>query len=167
MIGQSRNRLIFCWVLLALNVAFIWGNSMLPASASLALSNWVRQLLVGMSRNPRRIPAGSGIVRKLAHAVEFAGLGIWLRWLFGMLCKKRQGYLLLPLAVGVLCACADEVIQMFVPGRGPGVRDVLIDTGGVVLGILLCGLALCVFRALRARGKKKDPSRRDPAGRIK
>ena len=38
----------------------------------------------------------------------------------------------------------DEIIQCFIPDRGPSIKDVLIDTSGVALGIgvLLAGYAI-------------------------
>ena len=44
------------------------------------------------------------------------------------------------LSVGFLYAVSDEVHQIFVPGRAGQLRDVLIDTTGVLLGIFLCSL---------------------------
>ena len=63
-------------------------------------------------------------------------LGLCLCWLFGMLKRGR----LLPFLCGVLAACVDESIQLFVPERGPSVRDVCIDAGGVLLGVILLTL---------------------------
>ena len=135
---RTRPRLQLCAVLLILNLAFIWGNSLLPAAQSLSISNWLRDLL-GMGSG------GSGgnsshALRKIAHFSEFAGLGIWLRWMFGMLRQKPQEYLGLPLFVGVCAALVDEGIQLFVPGRGPGIADVGIDSLGLIAGILLLSL---------------------------
>ena len=45
-----------------------------------------------------------------------------------------------PLLWGAAAACIDETIQVFVPGRGPGLRDVAIDCLGVLLGIVLLHL---------------------------
>ena len=76
---------------------------------------------------------GSGLLRKLAHFTEFTALGMCLGWLFGMLQKKKVW----PLLCGVLAACIDETIQIFVPDRGPGLLDVGIDSCGVLAGIFL------------------------------
>jgi VanZ family protein len=40
-------------------------------------------------------------------------------------------------AVAILYSALDEIHQAYVPGRGPSVRDVLIDTVGVGLAVLL------------------------------
>jgi VanZ family protein len=41
------------------------------------------------------------------------------------------------LFTGFIYACTDEFHQYFIPGRGPSFRDVLVDTSGVVLGVVL------------------------------
>ena len=37
---------------------------------------------------------------------------------------------------GIIYAISDEIHQSFIPGRSPQVTDVLLDTMGVILGIL-------------------------------
>ena len=43
----------------------------------------------------------------------------------------------LPFLCGVAAASVDETIQRFVPDRGPSVKDVCIDSCGVLTGIIL------------------------------
>ena len=121
--------------LLVLNLAFIWGNSLLPGEVSAAFSDWVKEVLAALFPGDSLNRKGSDLLRKIAHFSEFCTLGMCLCWLTSM--RKRK-----PLSAfwaGFLAACADETIQLFVPGRGPSVRDVLIDSGGVLTGItLLC-----------------------------
>ena len=83
----------------------------------------------------------------MAHFTEFTALGLCLCWLFGMLQKGK----LAPFLCGGLAACVDESIQLFVPDRGPSLRDVCIDSGGVLLGVILLTLGhhyLCKKRLL-------------------
>ena len=77
--------------------------------------------------------SGGGLLRKLAHFTEFASLGMCLYWRFSMVGKHR----FLVLVCGMLAARVDETIQMFVPDRGPSLRDVCIDTCGVIIGMIL------------------------------
>ena len=134
---RTNPRLRFCVILLAMNLLFIWGNSLLPGELSGAVSLWLKKLLHFGGEDSQ---AGHGLLRKLAHFTEFASLGLLWAWLWGMLGKKPGVSLL----SGFLVACVDETIQIFVPDRGPGVKDVLIDTCGVCLGVaalhLICSL---------------------------
>ena len=45
--------------------------------------------------------------------------------------------LALCMSMVVITASADETIQCFVPDRGPAVKDVCIDSAGVLTGIIL------------------------------
>lgn len=131
---RSDKRMRLCLTLLLCNLAFIWGNSLLPGALSGALSDLVGSCLaVLLPEMPMEEGVESVLLRKLAHFTEFAALGALLSWLYGML-QKGKHYSLL---CGIAAACIDETIQMFVPDRGPAIRDVLIDSCGVVTGMLL------------------------------
>ena len=135
---RTQKRLRLSKWLTALILCFIWGNSLLPGSISGQFSDWVKDILAMLL--PISVPgvtSGGGLLRKIAHFSEFAALGACLAWRFGMLERKR----ILALAYGFGAACVDETIQVFVPDRGPSLRDVAIDTCGVAVGI---GLLLLV-----------------------
>ena len=68
-------------------------------------------------------------LRKLAHVGEFA--------LLGALLLRALREELPALALGVAYAASDELHQHFVEGRLASPLDVLIDTVGVAIGILL------------------------------
>ena len=115
----------------------------MPAEISRAISGFVRDIVSlfvdgGGDGEPT---FGDGILRKTAHFIEFACLGGLLTWLYGMLDK----HLLWTVATGFCVASVDETIQRFVPGRGPRFTDVMLDTAGVVCGllILLAVMKLC------------------------
>ena len=69
------------------------------------------------------------VLRKLAHAAEYAVLGALL---LRALRDERAA-----LAAGVAYAISDELHQHFVPGRVGSPRDVAIDGLGVALGVVL------------------------------
>ena len=137
MIEKSQRRIRLCAALLVLNIAFIWGNSALPASVSGALSGWIRDLLSYLLPGEGQETQGDGLLRKLAHFCEFCALGALLLWLYGMLRRTWSS----AVAVSVVCAAAvagiDEIIQIFSPGRYPSILDVALDTAGAVFGVLL------------------------------
>lgn len=132
---RTRKRLFLCIILLVVNIAFIWGNSLLPGHLSGAFSDWVRDLLAPLFGRKPGDSSGGGLLRKLAHFTEFMTLGLCLRWLFGMLLTSPPRQWLYAAAASVLTAGIDETIQMFVPERGPALKDVGIDTLGALLGI--------------------------------
>ncbi len=145
MIGGKRRSALCTW-LLVLNLAFIWGNSMLPASASGALSDWVKACLQWLLPGDGDDSQGGGLLRKLAHFSEFLSLGAVLCWFWGMRRKKRLACVALAAACGIAAACVDETIQHFSPGRYPSIRDVLIDAVGVAVGISLFRIGYTIYK---------------------
>ncbi len=144
---RTKSRMALCIALTAALLIFIWGNSCLPAHISAAFSRWVKNLLGFLfSQGSEGAQTGHGLLRKIAHFGEFALLGICLCWLMGMLGKKFP----LSLMCGFLVACTDELIQCFIPDRGPAFTDVLIDTAGVAVGI---GLLLGAFAIYKKKNK--------------
>lgn len=92
-----------------------------------------------------------GIVRKSAHFCVYTGLGFWLA--NALLSYRRRTFPTVALAWGsaVLYACTDEIHQHFVAGRSCELRDVLIDAGGALLGIVITAF----FWWLAGRRKRK------------
>ena len=133
---RTDKRLRLCTALLICNLVFIWGNSLLPGEVSGAFSDWVKSLLANLFPAGPEEDTGGGLLRKFAHFTEFTALGMCLAWLHGMLQKGK----LRPFLWGVLAASLDETIQRFVPDRGPSVKDVCIDSAGVLSGIILLWL---------------------------
>ncbi|MFJ8064743.1 VanZ family protein [Psychrobacillus sp. NPDC096426] len=75
------------------------------------------------------------LVRKNAHFFIYLVLGVLLIHslrLSGVLGYKGMG---LALFICVMYAISDEVHQLFVPGRGAQLRDVVIDSAGAFVGI--------------------------------
>lgn len=76
------------------------------------------------------------VLRKLAHATEYAVLGALL--------VRATGRTGLAIALGTLYAVSDEIHQTFVPGRMGSPVDVAIDAIGVACGVVL-------WQTIRAR----------------
>lgn len=130
----------------AVCLCFIWGNSLLPGEISGLFSDWVRDILARLL--PGEVPevtTGGGLLRKIAHFSEFAALGLCLTWRCEIL-KKRK---ITALFWGFGAACMDETIQVFVPDRGPGLRDVAIDTCGVAAGMAILLLANKIIQKIK------------------
>ena len=134
------------WLLLiGALLLFIWGNSLLPASVSAAISGWLHGTLTGDS------DGGDGVLRKIAHFTEFAFLG---GLLFQLFVKQQEGKgtaFLLSFACGVLTAITDELLQHFSPGRSPQILDVCIDTTGALTGICICLGLLSIRQSIKSK----------------
>lgn len=76
------------------------------------------------------------IVRKLAHFTEYFILGALLFADWRMI---GRGRVLLPSGLGAAVAFVDELlVQTHTPGRSGELRDVLLDTVGVVTAVAFC-----------------------------
>ena len=73
------------------------------------------------------------IVRKLAHFTEYFILGLLLINLF----KNNNKRYLYTIIIGVIYAISDEIHQLFVPGRSCDIKDVMIDTLGLLFSLII------------------------------
>lgn len=73
------------------------------------------------------------IIRKLAHLTEYFILGILTYNVF----KNNYKSINLSIIVCLLYATSDEIHQIFIPGRTGQITDVLIDTIGALIGIII------------------------------
>lgn len=62
---------------------------------------------------------------------------------------KEKNRLIISLTTGIIYASSDEIHQSFVPGRSPMITDIVIDTMGVILGILLIILGKKIIKKYR------------------
>ena len=120
-------------ILILLNLALIWGNSMLTGLDSEAVSGGVLALL-GRFLPVLLTEAGHTLLRKAAHFSEFALLGLLYCGRHRLVKGEAPVHLM---GFGLAVACIDETIQIFTPGRASSLIDVWIDASGFALGLLL------------------------------
>ena len=83
-------------------------------------------------------------VRKCAHFCLYAIGGFLIYNLVNCIFKKyNKNYsyikcILTSTCIGVIYAITDEIHQLFVSGRSGEVRDVFIDSCGIILGVAMC-----------------------------
>ena len=132
-------------ILILLNLALIWGNSMLTGLSSEAVSGGILALL-GRFLPVLLTEAGHTLLRKAAHFSEFALLGL-------LYCGRhrlaRQETPLHLMGFGLAVACIDETIQIFTPGRASSLIDVWIDTSGFALGLAVILTAYKIYNKIK------------------
>ena len=77
------------------------------------------------------------IIRKCAHFTEYAVLGVTIMFAVWDEWKDKRYPIILPEVIAMLYATTDEIHQYFVPGRYGTWSDVLIDSTGAIVGIML------------------------------
>ncbi|MCM1040092.1 MAG: VanZ family protein [Roseburia sp.] len=99
-------------------------------------------------------------VRKAAHMTEFAILSILLYIWIGkyLFHAGKRGFLAVFLTM--LYAAGDEIHQRFVPGRAGTFGDVMIDSAGALLGVVVfIGVGRCIsFLWNRRRYRETESS---------
>mgnify|MGYP003023101221 CR=1 FL=1 len=91
------------------------------------------------------------IVRKSAHFSIYCLLGFLSMFAAYCFFSKRVLQLGTSLLVSVAYAASDEMHQLFVPGRSAEFGDVLIDSLGALLGIIIMWMILAIARNLYQR----------------
>ena len=132
-------------VLLVLWMGFIFSMSSENAEKSSNTSGQTIRVVLsavpGFEEQPEEVKVNiieklQFIVRKSAHFIGYMILGILASGLILQYENINKKY---PLAflICVIYAISDEIHQLFVPGRAGQIRDVLIDSAGSLLGIIL------------------------------
>lgn len=130
-------------------MALIFFFSSQPGPASASSSHSVLYLIGHISKNltghnlvtalsPAAFSFLEFIVRKCAHMFAYFMLSILtISFMFTYKKYPLRFKACISLLVSFLYACSDEIHQFFVRGRSANFKDVLIDSTGACIGILL------------------------------
>lgn len=132
----------FPWALVMLWMGLIFFFSHQPAIVSNELSTGITEKIVEVIS--RAVPESkmnqvnlNFIVRKGAHFGVYLVLGVLVANGLISCNRSKVSTILLSLLICVLYAISDEFHQLFIPGRSGEVRDVLLDSAGALVGIVL------------------------------
>nr|WP_028305632.1 VanZ family protein [Desulfitobacterium sp. PCE1] len=140
--GNPRLIFIVSWAAVFLWMGIIFYLSAQVASQSDELSQGIAERL--FSAVAKAFPGlnvdyiqSNFIVRKSAHFLTYLVLS-----LLTMNALRRSGIkgvrqIAIAIGICVLYAISDEVHQLFVPGRSGQIKDVLLDSGGAIVGAAL------------------------------
>ena len=133
---RMERKILLCRILLVLNLALIWGNSLLSGAESGQMSGGIMAFVMELLQIPESAAETVHLlIRKLAHLTEFACLSALISWHLRLVKEKRVHQMLLAVLLAMAAALVDETIQLYTPDRGPSLVDVWIDTLGAVLGM--------------------------------
>ena len=138
MTKKQKRILILLAVIPLLVTLFIFSNSLKDSASSNAVSDrvieWLRPIL---DRIFPDVALQNFLVRKLAHVLEFAMLGIAIalfhRYVQNYCGKHFYGFACF---YGLAVAVIDELIQS-ISDRTDSVQDVCLDFSGYMIGVLL------------------------------
>ncbi|MDE6833367.1 MAG: VanZ family protein [Ruminococcus sp.] len=98
------------------------------------LNKFVRDLSADKKKN--FLEDAEYIIRKLAHFSIYTVLGFCISSAVGRRRILSVGSMI-TVFIGFIYACSDELHQYFVSGRSCRFTDVIIDTSGVITGIII------------------------------
>lgn len=136
-------------------VAFIFWNSAQNGEESGQRSGGaleVLQKMFGAVGIP--FPFSEHILRKVAHFLEYCGLGVLLTLTVRFYTVLWLPRVFIPGFFCLLVPVCDEFLQTFIPGRSGQMSDVLLDFSGAVTGIFLTSLV--TFFVDRRSRRKED-----------
>jgi len=138
---MKNKREIIYWILLIIWMIGIFIMSNEPASISDSQSNGVIHILsrVGIDMNNIFGQLANFVLRKCAHFLEYMILALLVFNVLKLYFNMKQ-VIIITIVFIFLYACSDEMHQLFVLGREGAIRDVIIDTCG---GIILVLIKLC------------------------
>lgn len=97
------------------------------------------------------------VIRKLAHYTFYALGGILIANCVYQFCNKEKCVITISAIIGIAYAASDEIHQLMVPGRSGNIKDVIIDSIGILTGIALFLLVQEIIKIiLKAKSKTKE-----------
>lgn len=153
MTTKRKIHIIISWVLVVICMGIIFFLSAQNGEESSDLSgSFVMALLNGLG-----IVIDEGILRSIAHCLEFMGLSVlifnavYVTW-----------FLKITPIIAFFCtvfyAITDEIHQIFVPERAFQISDILVDSTGALIGVIASFIILKVILYIMKRGNKNGNS---------
>lgn len=101
----------------------------------------------------RKLGSKSYIVRKMAHFIIYALIGISLLLFMYVFSKKLMLSSIIAFILSVTYACYDEYRQISIPGRSASIKDVFIDSCGALTGIILTFSIILIIKLIISKTK--------------
>ena len=134
------------WLSVILYIAFIFSNSLTSGEVSGASSMKVAKIIVkylDTLQISMSLKLFHSLLRKLAHFIEFFGLGVLVSIAIAT-CPLFKSRLLNFIIFLISVPIADEVIQHYVPDRVSTYKDMIIDAGGMICGGLVVYICILI-----------------------
>lgn len=145
---HKKTLMIISWLSVIICMVLIFVLSDQPASLSSQSSDNCIQWLY----NIFSIRVSSHFIRKTAHATEFFGLCLLLN--FAVSVTENKFLPIISFLITVLYALTDEFHQLFVEGRACQLKDLLIDSCGAGICLIILSINYLLYKKYcNKRGK--------------
>ena len=140
---MRNRRLIIRWIALLFWMGLIFYMSNQPGDVSSKQSGLVLKLFqfIGIDLNNELSELATFIVRKTTHFTEYFIL--YFLSINVMKCYLNiKNTIFYSFIFSFFYACTDEIHQYFIPGRAMAFRDVLIDSAGALLAMIIVSIKI-------------------------
>lgn len=152
-----RIGIIVITILILLTVCYIFFNSLQTGVDSVERSKGISDTVQSVIDPDNTIEPTDfhRSVRKMAHFMEFFGLGAVLYLLTVIVSRKLVGvFTFCPLFLALAIAVTDEYIQSFTE-RTSSAKDILIDFGGALCGMTLILIGAVIYKKIEEKSRGK------------
>ena len=136
--------LVILWMIIV-----FWFSSQIGDDSQVTSGNAIRKIITFINNDIDKLKLEEIIetlqpfTRKLAHFTLYTLGGILIFNMFSSFKLKNKEKIFFSILSGAVYAITDEVHQLFVPGRSGMIKDVFIDTLGIITGVIVC---IIIFR---------------------
>lgn len=136
--------LVILWMIIV-----FWFSSQVGDDSQVTSGNTIRKIITFINNDIDKLKLEEIIetlqpfTRKLAHFTLYTLGGILIFNMFSSFKLKNKEKIFFSILSGAVYAITDEVHQLFVPGRSGMIKDVFIDTLGIITGVIVC---IIIFR---------------------
>ena len=139
---MKNHKINISWILVFLWMILIFYLSHQPVAKSNNLSKDITKVIIEtvekiVPNKEFNLSKLNHMVRKNAHFLAYLILGVLIMNGLNSSNIKGSNAIYLSIILCVAYAISDEVHQLFVPGRGGQIRDVIIDSADAIVGIIL------------------------------
>lgn len=130
--------LVIIWMI----IVFLF-SSQIGDDSQVTSGNTIRKIITFLNNDIDRVRLEEIVeflqpfTRKLAHFILYTLGGIVIFNMFNCFTLQKNKKIICSFLTGALYASTDEIHQLFVPGRSGMIKDVLIDSLGIITGILI------------------------------
>ena len=117
-------------------------------------SGFSRKVVEFFIKNPEMVNKVEPYARKLAHFSEYGIGGVLFISLFSTYEWSDKRKIFTSIFLGVWYAIMDEVHQLMVPGRNGALKDVYIDSLGIITGVIGMLIIIKIFELIKAKEVK-------------
>ena len=135
---MRNKRLVLGWIALLFWIGLIFYMSNQPGDVSSKQSGLVLKLfqMLGIDLNKELGELATFIVRKTAHFTEYFILYLLTVNVMKYYLDIKRA-ILYAVIFSIFYACTDEIHQYFIPGRAMAFKDVLIDSSGALVAMII------------------------------